>query len=973
MLRRFAFLALAIPFLACPPVPEEEVEIVPEKTPFELVNVFVGTGGHGHTHPAATLPFGMVQAGPDTRLEGWDGCSGYHASDRAIYGFSHTHLSGTGVSDYGDVLLMPFVGEPRFGQEHPHAAAFRKEREKAEPGWYAVTFNNGISAEISVTRRAAIHRYRFPAHAEPRLWIDLDHRDEVLDAGMALSGKHAVSGYRISKAWAEEQHVYFALESEREIAGFTREGNRAFLEFAIDDEDRERKTIDVVVKVGISAVDETGAAANLAAELPGFDLDSVRQSARATWTAALERIEVRGGAEWDRSNFYTALYHSLLAPNLFSDVDGRYRGMDRMVHRAEGHEQYTVFSLWDTYRATHPLFTLIERDRTNDFIRTLLAQHRDGGILPIWELAGNYTGCMIGYHGISVIADAHAKGIADYDAALALEAMVHAAEQDHLGLANYKKSGAVLADGEAESVSKTLEYSYDDWCIARMADALGETEIAGRFGRRAQNWKHLFDPDTRFFRPRMNGAFVEPFDPSEVNFHFTEANAWQYAFAVQHDVAGMVDFHGGPIAFADRLDSLFGVDSRLKGRDQADITGLIGQYAQGNEPSHHLAYLYNYVGQPWKTQEKVRTIMREFYSPVPAGLIGNEDCGQMSSWYVLSAAGFYPVTPGDPLYAIGSPLFDTVVFHFEDGERFTIVARGNDADHPYIRSATLNGEPFESSFLRHEDIVAGGELVFEMSRRPVLEWGVTDGAAYQTPRFAPDVTPAPFAAPAARTFDENVFVTLRSADPEAKIYWQLDGATEWIEYIDSFSASDDFGFDFYAEKDGVRSPTQYAEYHRRKQDWSIALASEFAPQYAAGGELALIDGWRGSPDFRTGLWQGYEGQDLEAVVDLGSVQSIRRAELGCLQDENSWIFFPLEVQFSTSRDGERWEPYGVAPNGVSPFEPGAILRSFTVDGEAEARYVKVVAKSRIHCPEGHKGEGGKSWVFADEIVVGTTD
>ena len=645
---------LLIAFGAC------SVEKRPGLTGF--VDPFIGTGGHGHTYPGATLPFGMVQVSPDTRLTGWDGCSAYHYSDSVVYGFSHTHLSGTGCSDYGDVLLMPTVGAVRLlrgdgtDPESGYCSRFSHRNEEAAPGYYRMKLDNGgVIVELTATKRAALHRYIFPKSDRANVVIDLAHRDPVIDSRVKIVSDTEIDGYRRSRAWADDQRVYFVARFSKPFASYGVARNdtvmsgageasgtnvKAYVTFATEADEP------VLVKVGISAVDIEGARKNLRAEIPGWDFDRVRADADGVWNAALGKITVKGGTRDQRVTFYTALYHAMLAPNLFMDADGRYRGRDLAIHEAEDFTNHTVFSLWDTYRAEHPLFTIIEPERTVDFIKTFLAQYEQGGLLPVWELAANETNCMIGYHAVPVIVDAYIKGIRGFDAREALEAMKRSAGADSRGLEAYRELGYIPSDTEGESVSKTLEYAYDDWCIAQMARALGKEEDYATYIRRAQSYKNLFDPSTGFMRAKINGGWLAPFDPAEVNFNYTEANAWQYSFYVPQDVRGLIGLMGGGERFAARLDSLFTVSPKTTGTELPDVSGLIGQYAHGNEPSHHMAYLYNFAGRPWKTQERVRSIMDGLYHAGRDGLCGNEDCGQMSAWYVLSALGFYPVTPG---------------------------------------------------------------------------------------------------------------------------------------------------------------------------------------------------------------------------------------------------------------------------------------------------------------------------------------
>jgi len=723
------------------------------------VNPFIGTGGHGHTFPGATMPFGMVQLSPDTRLDGWDGCSGYHYSDSVVYGFSHTHLSGTGVSDYGDVLLMPTTGELRLnngatrGVENGYASRFDKETEQAEPGFYnCYLLDYNIDVALTTSLRAGIHKYQYNEDGARHVVVDLKHRDQLISSSLKKFSDNAVGGSRISKAWAVEQHIYFYIEFSEPFDKHTEDEQVHGFTFVDDLEE-------MFVKVGISAVSVENAKANLEAEIPHWDFEKTKTDARAAWNKQLSKIEVKGEHD-DKVKFYTSLYHTMIAPNLFSDVNGDYRGMDMKIHNTNGgKEQYTVFSLWDTFRATHPLFTIIEQERTNAFVQTFLRQYQQGGLLPVWELASNETYCMIGYHSAPVIADAYMKGLRDFDAELALEAMVNSANQDHFGLEFYKKNGYISAGEESESVSKTLEYAYDDWCIATMAEAMGKDSLATVFYKRSENWKNLYDPETGFFRARVNNGWFAPFLPEEVNFNYTEANAWQYSLFVPQDIYGLQSFK--PAVLEPHLDLMFKVSSETSGREQADITGLIGQYAHGNEPSHHMAYLYNYCGKPDKSQKLVYRIKEELYTTKPDGLSGNEDCGQMSAWYVLSAMGFYSVTPGQAYYAIGQPTFEEAKINLENGKTFTIKANGISKDYWRIESASLNGEPYNKSYIDHETIMAGGELVFEMGQN-VTDWGKNQSAWPLQEASKNSLVSVPFISTSKNTFKDSLQIRVAS-------------------------------------------------------------------------------------------------------------------------------------------------------------------------------------------------------------------
>lgn len=956
----------------------------------DYVDPFIGTGGHGHTYPGASMPFGMVQLSPDTRLEGWDGCSGYHYSDTLIFGFSHTHLSGTGCSDYGDILFMPVSGDLKLSNGYPdnpgegYGSTFSHENESARPGYYRVQLDKGpVLAELTATVRAGFHRYLFPEGKEAHLILDLTHRDEVIDSEITISGSNEVSGFRRSKAWAEDQHVYFVAQfskpfknsgissDNQAVAGMANaKGKNLKSWFSFDHTDNAP----VLLKVGISAVSVEGARKNLMAEIPAWDFDVTVAKADEAWEKELSRIEVKGKDTADLINFYTALYHAFLCPNVYMDVDSLYRGRDLQIHKASGFTYYTVFSLWDTYRALHPLFTLVQKERTNDFIQTFIAQYQQGGMLPVWELGANETGCMIGYHSIPVIADAFVKGISRWDAPLALQAMVHSARQDHLGLKYYKAQGYIPSNKEGESVSKTLEYAYDDWCIAQMAGLLQNQEIYTEFIRRAQNYKNLFDPSTGFMRPKKNETFLSPFDPREVNFNFTEANCWQYTFYVPQDVNKFIEMLGGDQAFTAKLDELFSTSSETTGRNQADITGLIGQYAHGNEPSHHMAYLYSYAGQAWKTQKMTRKIMKEMYTPCPDGIIGNEDCGQMSAWYIFSALGFYPVTPASDVYVMGSPLFDTANIHFEDGTVFTIVCRNQGPANAYIQNTRLNGQEYRRSWVSHFSLDAGGELVFEMGARPNKQFGsrVDDRPFQRIPEEI--ILPVPFVSSGERTFISETTVHLGHLNQSTRIHYTTDGSQPGAEspvWEKSQTIAADLHLKAIAiDANGRQSLPVEAIFHRIPHDYKLELLTTYSSQYTAGGDLALIDGERGNESFTSGMWQGYEGVDLHAVIDMGKPGNISKVTAGFLQRQASWIFMPEDVSVAVSMDGNNFTELGTVANTTPADAPGSILRDFVLNTPpTEARYVRIIARNRGVCPDWHLGAGHKAWIFADELMI----
>jgi predicted alpha-1,2-mannosidase len=1001
------------------------------------VNPFIGTGGHGHTFPGAVMPFGMVQLSPDTRGADWDGSSGYHYSDDVIYGFSHTHLSGTGIPDGCDILFMPTVGKAgyfkAFGETGVewYASKFSHENERAEPGYYSVDLDqNGILAELTTTPRVGFHRYTFAKVGDAHVVLDLKWRDKRLDSDIKVNGNR-VEGFRRSSSWAKDQIVYFAAEFSRTFSGPSVQAGVAdrggypgqpASTVPVDDHYdtgkyqvvfnfNVRANEQILLKVAISSVSIEGARKNLEAELPGWDFDKVRADAKAAWNKALSKIEVSGGTPDQMTTFYTALYHTMIHPSLFSDVDGNYRGIDGKVHNVlssnfslpgsnkkpakagtqNASNQYSVFSLWDTFRAAHPLYTIIDQKRTADFINTFIRMYEQGGRLPVWELWGNETDTMIGYHAVSVIADAMAKNIKGFDYEKAYAAAKHSAELDRDGLAAYKRRGYISSEDENESVSKTLEYAYDDWCIASMGSMLFNRRSLGSgkdlgvdndpylkklsteidyYRRRAGNFENLFDTQTRFFRPKKNGGFVTPFEPQDVTFNYTEGNAWQYSFFVPHDVSRLIQLMGGTSKFVQKLDELFTTSVKLSGREQPDITGLIGQYAHGNEPSHHIAYLYDYVGQPSKTQKYVRQIMDNFYKDAPDGLIGNEDCGQMSAWYVLSASGFYPVVPGQTRYDMGTPLFKQVIYHLENGKTFTIKAPKVSATNIYINSAKWNGRPQLASYIVQEQIMAGGVLELEMSSTPndkAFE-SVSTSTVYQ------DQAPVPIIDGGGRVFDSTATITLSSTAPRATILYTLDGSVpgkDSLPYTAPFTINKTTTIKAIAlVPSSLPSLPVEATYHKKSNDWTVKIDSMYNRQYTGGGDAGLIDGIRGSVNFASGEWQGYQGQDFIATIDMQTEMTVSSVGGGFLQVARSWIWMPTHIVFETSTDGMNFTKVADIKTDVAAEDLTPTTRDYHATiSPTRARFVRVHAYNLGTIPLWHPGAGGDAFIFVDEILI----
>ncbi len=706
-----------------------------DKEPFTYVDPFIGTGFHGHTYPGATAPFGAVQLSPDTRRGNWDASSGYHYSDSTIMGFSHTHLSGTGVIDLGDVLFHPTTQTVHLNGAGPlyEPVSFSHQNEEAQPGYYSVQLDNGIFCELTATPRTGMHRYTFP-EGDGNIVVDLAHLladEKIYEAALSVESERGLSGMRRTRGWVDNQYVFFWAEFSRPFtsaemrvdgkpsdeASVTGEEVLSVLSFNGNGGDP------LEVKVGLSLVSVENARENMMTETGKLNFDQVKDQTRELWKQALSGYQVTGGTEAQRINFYTAVYHTMVAPNVVSDVNGAYRGADMKIYHTDGRKAYSTLSLWDTFRTWHPLMTLTDTTLVNDIINSMLRFYDQTGELPVWPLSAGETGTMIGYHSVSVIWDAYRNNIRGFDVEMALRAMVESAEKNKKGTTPYVDKGYIPDDVKRESVSRLLENAYDDWCISQMAEALGDEETATRFRKRAVLYKNVFDGHTKFFRGRLrSGGWVSPFDPFEVGRAYTEATAWQYRFFVPHDVNGMINLFGGEAAFNEALDSLFLTTGETKGH-LSDITGLIGQYAHGNEPSHHIAYLYSYSGEPWKTQEWVRQILDEMYHPTPEGIVGNEDCGQMSAWYVMSSLGLYPVCPGSSQFILTSPLFEEARVQLA-GDRQLRITANNPEKNQYIHQVELNGKTVNENYLTYSDIMDGGELKFILGPEPNFKRGV---------------------------------------------------------------------------------------------------------------------------------------------------------------------------------------------------------------------------------------------------------
>ncbi len=908
----------------------------------QYVNPFIGTGGHGHTYPGATVPFGMVQLSPDTRIDGsWDGCSGYHYTDNVIYGFSHTHLNGTGCSDFGDIMLMPTMGEPSFDPKE-YSSIFSHANEKASAGFYSVKLDkHNIDVRLTTSTRVGFHEYTFNKAGQANIILDLNHRDKLLEGEVRIIDEKRIWVKRRSEAWARDQYVFALIEFEKPF-GINKvkcngEKGRRFngTELALSFSRKVEKGEKLKVKVTLSPTGYEGAELN-ASEIKDWDFNKVKKAAEQLWDKELSKIEISESNNDKLTIFYTALYHTMVQPNIAQDIDGKYRGRDNKVHEGEGFDYYTVFSLWDTFRAAHPLYTLIDKKRTADFINTFLKQYEQGGRLPVWELASNETDCMIGYHSVSVMADAMAKGITGFNYEKCFEAAKHSAMLDHLGLEAYKKNGFISIDDEHESVSKTLEYAYDDWCIAQMAQILNKKEDYEYFMKRSQSWKNVFDWNIGFMRPKKNGGWDKPFDPREINNNYTEGNSWQYSFFVPQDIPGMIDAYGGSEKFEAKLDEMFNSESKTTGREQVDVTGLIGQYAHGNEPSHHMAYLYNYVGKPEKTTEKVHYILDNFYKNAPDGLIGNEDCGQMSAWYVLSSMGIYQVTPGNIFWDITEPFIKNIKVSI-DGKK-----------PEYIN------QPFEKTRILPQ---------FSMD--------------FREKECFPSIIPVPVIEAESKSFKDKMLIEIKSQNKTDKLFYYVftkDTSMVFIpykKYEKSFEINNSCYIVAYSENGKQKSNSISATFFKKPNNYTIDIKSKYNPQYHAGGNDGLLDGIFGTTNWRKGDWQGYQSQDFEAVVDLQEIKEISYLSSNYLQDSRSWILMPTKVDYYVSTDNVNFTKIGTIENTIDAKESENIIKNFSLSlvKPMNARYVKVIAKNYGKLPEWHQGFGGDAFIFIDEIII----
>ena len=955
-----------------------------EWTSVSDINPFIGTGGHGHTHPSAQAPFGMIQLGPNSRYEGWDGCGGYHYSDTALYGFTSTHLSGTGVSDYGDLLMLPY-SKPT--QEGAHIQ-FDKTSEVAEAGYYSVTLDDGTQIEATAGDRVGILRIKFPEGGNPGIMVDLNFRDRVLEKSLEASGIGKWQGRRISEGWAREQHFYFGFDitARPDTAIEISDGV-----FWIPMPEGTRET---TVRIGMSGTSEKGAWTNIGAELTNHDFESLRKETVAKWEVELSKSKVKSTNKDQRSIYATALYHAYSVPNVWSDVDGSYRGADNKIYLDTINRHYTVYSLWDTYRTAHPLYTITQPERTQEFVYGMLDMYKQRGRLPIWELAGNETDCMIGYHSVSVLADAIAKGY-HTDTALTIEAMRATAEMDVFGLADYKEYGFLSIENESESVSKTLEYSYDDACIAWTAKLFNDYSTYNEYQQRSTGYRSLIDPESGLVRPRSNGDFFSPYEPREVNNHFTEANAYQYSFSPVHDLEGWMEllhvFSGNSQKWdklprrgkasvtknrhqtlEELLDQLFTASSKTLGREQVDITGLLGQYAHGNEPSHHIAYLYNATDTPNKTSFRVHQILDQFYQNKPDGLHGNEDCGQMSAWYIMASVGLYPLVPGKPEYQLSTPVWDEIHWSMPGGEVLNISTTGTGNYIADYNRGEEGSAPIwkQKRYVTHEQLLVGGNWTVTKNDS-ATSWNQTERYTNSMNNPTPPApiirVPRSFTSPADVEIISTGYGDVWRSIQDEGVQWKKDrkGRQTKGKAIESGfikAKTPHYGYGNHVAK---------AVFSQRDDNLNATWLSGVShPQYSADGPQTLVDGILGDGDWRKGSWMGIYDQDATLEISLTNPKNLNTVNVGLLKDIRAWIALPQRVRVEILVD-ELWTEVGstsLKERALTQEEPYRIALPF----DFKTTLVKAI---RVHYENAgaleswHPGAGYPTYFFMDEVVL----
>ena len=985
------------------------------KSPIDYADPMIGTDGLGHTFPGATVPFGMVQLSPSNDFKSWNWCSGYHYSDSILKGFAHTHLSGAGLAGLGDILLMPTTGEVKLEagtEENPemgYRSRFSHDQEEASPGYYSVVLKDyDIKVELTTTQRVGFHKYTPSKGGTLNVIIDPTHHimERVLDTGIEYISDTEMRGYKKSDGEGGERTVYFYAKFSKPLADFGLANDNALnpevkklngknTKAYVQVELRSNEALQV--QVALSFVSHEGAKANFNAEATGLSFDDVHEMARAKWSEKLNKINVEGKSASDKRIFYTAMYHSFISPNLISDVNGKYVVEGKLL--TSEIPQYSNYSTWDTFRALNPLFTIIDQKKTAEFVNSLASRHSDAKVgLPVWECLGHDNVCMIGYNAVSPLVDAVLKDVEGIDAnqvyaavrAAAMSTEKHSPNYDKNGMEEYIRLGFVPAELNC-AVSKTTEQNYYDWCIAMLAKKLGHTDDVQLFLERSIGYRNLYNPETRFLDSKYTTGEWREMDSTvwgDLIGNYVSGNRWAYSTFVPHDVQGLINLIGGREEFAAWLDEIFTDTSTIAGDNHVDISGFIGKYGHGDEPGHHAPYLYNYAGQPWKTQMYVRKVLNDFYSDTPDGLVNNDDLGQMSAWYIFGVLGFYPVCPGDMQYAIGSPLFSSASIQLENGKQFVVKAKNNPKENIYIQSLTLNGKPHTKSFITHGEIMQGGEMIFEMGSEPNKKWAtqVEDRpvSAVTIPEGSsalPQITMKPFDSDNSEVFEGNRTIHLHSNTPDADIYYTLDGSTphrQSKKYVNGIVIKKSSKLKAIAYADGMQPSFVYdRDYYAGR---SFADLSPAYPKFTLetkGGvsilakDSPLMDQKIGSDKFNDGRWTGFNGRDMVAVIDFGQEVTLKNLSLGFLSNTGVWIFPPSAIALSVSNDNNSFKEIAHKSFNYSQaeLEETFLERPYFNIKNTKTRYLKVTAKEFGPIPSWHAATGHKGLMYLDEITL----
>ncbi|RPH31937.1 MAG: glycoside hydrolase family 92 protein [Bacteroidales bacterium] len=983
--------------------------------PFDLVDPMIGTGGHGHTFPGATLPFGMVQVSPSNDFKSWDWCSGYHYSDSIIKGFAHTHISGPGLAGLGDILLMPTSGTVQVkpgtekNPEEGYRSRFSHKNEKAFPGYYSVLLDDyNINVELSCSERVGFHKYTFNSGGSSNIIIDPTHNiiESVFDTQVELLSDSTVRGYKTSNGEAGKRTVYFVANFSKPFTSYgianndtiaengkkaTGKNSKAYISYNL------KKGESIEVKVALSFVGYEGAMANLEKEASGRNFNSTLNEAKNKWKDKLNRIRVEGGSVDQRKTFYTALYHSFISPNLISDVDGCYVVEGKKFHSEV--PQFSNYSTWDTYRALHPLFTIIDQKKTSEFVNSLVSRFTDSKVeLPSWELLGHDNICMIGYPTVSLIADAVLKDISGVNPEEAFQAIKAAANDltknspnyDVSGMEDYISTGFVSGDINC-SVSKTTEYNYYDWCISCVAKKLNDSTESEYYLKRSIGYRYLYNPEYEYLFPRLYTGNWRKMDVSSWNdlkSNYISGNIWGYTSYVPHDVNGLISLIGGNEKFNVWLDKIFSDTSNITGDAHVDISGFIGKYGHGDEPSHHLPYLYSYSGQPWKTQYLVHKIMNDFYSAKVDGLINNEDLGQMSAWYILSSLGFYSVCPGDLTYIIGSPVYPKAQINLENGKSFTIIAKNISSDNIYIQSALLNGKEYTKSYITHQNIMDGGELTLIMGSKPNMQWGAGVNDLPISKVVEPQNQSSsslgfvlmPFDTNPALVFEDSRKVDLKCNTEGAEIRFTLDGTEPNVNstlYRNPLTINRSMTLRAKAWHKGL-SPSKVF-----KQDYYNGFTyaeNGIVPKYYLKSKLSqfgkedgriLFDKLCGKSFFGDGNWNGFNGIDCDITIEFPCETSINQIVIGYLTSTHNWIFPPKSISVYLSDDNTNFNLANkLMVNPMNSPEANAFVTRpiINLNGK-KGKYLKIMIENNGPIPDWHRAAGNKPWLLIDEIII----